>query len=91
MSVGNVVKDIYGMLGSYLEPIFASITLSVFNFVSSVRTALISNAQTFQDWAVKVAGYVVAVVRVIGTYLTAIPVIGKYFEGLSKFSFNLLL
>jgi phage-related protein len=86
LSVGNVVKDIYGMLGSYLEPIFASITLSVFNFVSSVRTALISNAQTFQDWAVKVAGYVVAVVRVIGTYLTAIPVIGKYFEGLSKFS-----
>ncbi len=86
LSIGNVVTTLYERLGSYLEPIFASISLAVFNFVDSTRTALISNAQTFQQWAIRVAGYVVAVVRVLGTWLSAIPGIGKYFESLANFS-----
>ena len=32
------------------------------------------------------AAYVIAVVRIIGTLLTRIPVVGKYFEGLTHFS-----
>lgn len=85
-SIGNVITSLYERLGNYLEPVFASVTRAVFEFVDSVRSALIGNEATFRSWANNVAAYVIAVVRIIGTLLTRIPVVGKYFEGLTHFS-----
>ena len=86
LSVGNVMTSVFERLGNYMEPVFATLSLATFEFVSSIRNALIGNAQTFQQWAITVAGYVVAVIRVLGSYLMKIPVIGKYFSSLANFS-----
>ena len=84
-SIRDATTSIFERLGSYLEPIFASVTRAVFEFVNSVRSALIGNEMTFRNWANNVASYVIAVVRIIGTLLTRIPVVGKYFQGLTDF------
>lgn len=75
------------LLGSYLEPIFATVTSAVLKFVNNVREFLISNEKVFRDWAVKVASWVVFVVRTLGALMSRIPIIGKFMKGLSDFEF----
>jgi phage-related protein len=85
-SIRDATTSIFERFGNYMEPIFASVTRAVFEFVKSIREALIGNAEAFRSWANKVAAYVVAVVRILGSLLTRIPIIGKYFQNLTSFA-----
>jgi len=85
-SINAVIRTLHELLGNYLEPVFASVTRAVYLFVSGIRKALIGNAEEFKAWANKVAAYVVAVVRILGTLLSKIPFMGKYFKGLADFA-----
>ncbi len=85
-STKNAITAIFERLGNYLEPVFASVARAVYVFVDSIRQSLIGNAQSFKNWANKVAAYVIAVVRILGGLLTRIPVIGKNFVALKNFA-----
>lgn len=85
-STGNVIRTLAELLGGYLEPILSVVSNAFFQFFAGLRKALIDNESGFRKWATQVAGFLVAVVRVIGTLLTRIPVIGKYFRELARFS-----
>lgn len=85
-SIKDASVSLLERLGNYLEPLFASVTRAVFQFVDNVRSALIGNEEAFRAWANSVAAYVVAVVRILGTLLTRITLVGKYFENLTNFS-----
>lgn len=84
-SMRDAMGSIFEEIGSALEPLWASLTGSILNFVQSVRNWLLDNIETIRAWATKVAGWVVYVARAIGSVLSSIPVAGKYFEGLAKF------
>jgi hypothetical protein len=75
------------ILGGYLEPIFAAASSAVLTFVNNVRVFLIENEDTFRQWAVNVASYVVAVIRVLGGLLSKIPFLGDYMGNLAEFEF----
>lgn len=84
-SMRDAVGSIFEEIGSALEPLWASLTGSILNFVQSVRNWLLDNTETIRAWAVKVGGWIVWLARTIGSFLSQIPKIGSYFEGLAKF------
>ena len=84
-SIKDATSSIFEELGSSLEPIFASVSSAILNFVSGVRNWLLDNAEKIRAWAVKVAGWVVWLVRTIGAVLSKIPVLGGYFQKLANF------
>ncbi len=85
-STKNAIKSMFERLGSYLEPMFASIARALFLFVDGMRQSLIGSADSFRNWASKVASYIIAVVRIVGTLLSRLPVIGKNFTALRDFA-----
>ena len=85
-SIRDATISMFERLGNYLEPIFASVARAVFLFVDGMRQSLIGSAETFRAWANKVAAYVIAVVRILGSLLSRIPIIGKNFNALRDFA-----
>lgn len=84
-SIRDATKSIFEELGASLEPIFASVSSAILKFVSGVRTWLINNSEVIRAWAVRVAGWVVWLVRSIGSVLAKIPGMGEQFKGLINF------
>lgn len=74
------------MIGSYIEPVLSVLANGFFQIVGNFRTAVESSANVIKNWALKVAGYFVVLVRKIGQLLSRIPLIGKYFTGMASFS-----
>lgn len=87
-SLRDATTSIFEELGASLEPIFATLSGAVLNVMVSIRNALFENADRFKEWATKVAGYIMAVIRILGTILSRIPIIGKAFAGLRTFAFK---
>lgn len=92
-SVGNAVRNMSEIMGNILEPILRVVGNGFLQLVMAIRSSLIDSegqltqfAKSIQGWAIKVAGYLVAGFRIIGTLLSKLPIVGKYFEGLAKFS-----
>lgn len=84
-SIRDAVKSIFEELGSTLEPLWASITGGIMEFVQQVRNWLIDNTEVIRAWAVRVAGSLQWMIQQIGALLSRIPKIGKYFNGLANF------
>ena len=84
-SIGDATKAVFEELGAALEPIWASVSSAVLNFVNGVRTFILDNYATIQAWATKVAGTLVSLIRIIGSILSRLPLIGGYFQKLADF------
>jgi phage-related protein len=84
-SIKEIWKNLETTLGSALEPIFATALGGVKEFVQGVSEMLTNNIGSVQKWAMKVAGEIMGFIRLLGTILMKIPVIGKYFEGMANF------
>lgn len=85
-SVRNVLRTLAEILGSYIEPALSVVANAFFQFFNGLRGGLIASEGGIKSWAIKVAGYLVAVVRTIGAMLLRIPYVGKYFKGMADFS-----
>lgn len=92
-SIGMALKNVTEVIGSALEPALRVASTGFLQFVNAFRAGLTGVDGGFVDlglairnWAISVAGYLVVVIRVIGSLLSRIPVIGKNFAGLANFS-----
>ena len=85
-STGNVVRTLAELLGNFLEPILSALGNTFFQLSSGIRYSLMESEGSVRSWANKVTAYIVAVVRIIGSLLTKIPIIGKNFQSLKDFA-----
>lgn len=92
-SIRDVIRNITEIIGSALEPVLRVAATGILQFFNAFRASMMNSqgdlvdlGLAFKNWAIKVAGYIVAVIRIIGTLLSRIPVIGKNFAGLANFT-----
>ena len=84
-SIGDSISSTFEELGSSLEPLFATVANAVLTFTNAIKNWVLDNAETIKQWAINVAGWVVWLVRVLGSVLTKLPVIGSRFKSLENF------
>lgn len=85
-SIRDITQSLAQMIGRTLEPILRVGTNAILQFFVSIRTFLGDSEQKIGSFANRVAGYMVALIRVIGRLLMRLPLIGKYFENLANFT-----
>lgn len=83
-SIGMLMKNITEILGSALEPILRVGGSAILQFFKGIQGAVFQSEGSIRDFANKVAGYMLAIARIVGTVLMRIPVIGKNFKGLAN-------
>lgn len=86
LSVKDAMRSSAELLGNYFEPALGALANGMLQFAVSVRNAMVGSESSIRTFANRVAGYVVAIIRVIGRFLSMIPVIGTYFNNLATFS-----
>jgi hypothetical protein len=84
-SIGSSMSNIFQELGAALEPIWATVSSAILNFVQGVRDFLVDNTQVIMAWATRVAGAIVWLVKTIGSWLSQLPVMGDYLKRLADF------
>jgi phage-related protein len=70
-------------LGGFFKPIQSVLQQGLIAFFSGVNGTLDSASNSIRSFSVKVAGFLLAVIRTIGSLLSKIPVIGKNFQSLA--------
>lgn len=83
-SIGDALTSSFEELGAVLEPIWASITTAVLQFVQNVRNFINQNGEVIKQWALKVSGWVVYVIQTLANMMSRIPVFGTIFESLKS-------
>jgi hypothetical protein len=84
-SIRAILSNTAQIFGSFFELAMATGARAIFEFLAGVREAIIANEAVFKRWAMKVAAYIIVVVRILGVLLSKIPGIGRHFEGLRNF------
>ena len=84
-STKNAMAATKSMLGSYLEPVWGAFANALYQVVAGIRQFVFDNAESIRAFAVKVAGYVIALIRILGSIMSRLPLIGKYFEWMKTF------
>lgn len=85
-SIRDITKAVSEMLGRTFEPALRVGSNAILQFFISVRNYLRASGKDIADFASKVAGYMVALVRIIGKILMHLPNVGKYFANLANFT-----
>lgn len=75
-------------LGQFIKPIQSVVLTSLMAFFGGVTSTLGGAENSIKDFSIKVAGYMLAIVRVIGSLLSRLPIIGKNFQNLANLSLN---
>ena len=83
-SVGMLVKSIIADVGAGLEPIFRVASLSVLEFFRGIQESLMGSANALQAFAIKAAGWLLALVRLIGRLGSNLPFVGNAFKRLAN-------
>lgn len=84
-STKNAMAAIRAMLGSYLEPVWGAFANALYQIVAGIRQFVFDNADAIRVYATKVAGYIIALIRILGAVMSRLPLIGKYFEWMKTF------
>lgn len=84
-SIGSTMRNIFDELGGALEPLWATVSTAILDFVQGVRNFLTDNIETIRAWATRVAGWVQWLVQTIGAWLSKLPRVGTYFQKLANF------
>jgi hypothetical protein len=84
-STKNAMAAIRAMLGSYLEPVWGAFANALYQIVAGIRQFVFDNADAIRAYATKVAGYIIALIRILGAVMSRLPLIGKYFEWMKTF------
>lgn len=85
-SVGMLIKSIIADIGASIEPILRVGSLAFLEFFRGIQQAVIGSAGDIRNWANRVAGYMVAIIRVIGRLLQFLPLVGAGFSRLANFT-----
>lgn len=73
-------------MGQFIKPIQSVVQGAVLSFLGGVLSSLNGSESTIMGFANRIAGYMLAVFRIIGTLLSRLPIIGKNFENLANLS-----
>jgi|GEM_PF-2720739 len=85
-SLGVTLTNIKVTLGNFIKPIQSVVQTSLLAFFGGVQSTLNGAESSIRSFSYKVAGYFLAIVRVVGTLLSRLPGIGKNFESLANLS-----
>lgn len=85
-SIRDILKSLAQQIGGTLEPILRVAGNAILQFFQGIRSFLGDSETAIGDFANKIAGYMVALIRLTGRLLMMLPGIGKYFAGLANFS-----
>lgn len=85
-SIRDITQSLTQMIGRTFEPVLRVGSNAILQFFVSIRTALRAGEDSIGNFANRVAGYMVALIRLIGRLMMMIPGIGKYFENLANFT-----
>lgn len=85
-SVKMLITSIKDEIGSNLEPILRVGSLAFLEFFRGIADAVTGASGAIQNFANKVAGYMVAVIRLIGKLGSSLPFVGAGFRRLAEFT-----
>lgn len=85
-SIGHKWKQITASIGDSLSPVFDTFANGMFQLVSAIQEAVTGVSGSIRNFALQVAGVLVALFRILGRLLSRIPLVGKYFKGLAEFT-----
>lgn len=85
-SVKMLITSISAEIGSNLEPILRVGSLAFLEFFRGIADAVTGASGAIQDFANRVAGYMVAIIRIIGRLGSSLPLVGAGFKRLAEFT-----
>lgn len=85
-SINDLLRRITQSIGAYLEPVLAVSANAIKTFFKGIADFIDASESKIGNVANTIAGYMVALVRLIGTLLSRLPFIGKYFNDLANFA-----
>lgn len=85
-SVGMLITGIAQEIGSRLEPVLRVGSLAFLEFFRGIQSAVFGAGNAIENFANRVAGYMVAVIRLIGRLGSTLPILGAGFRALANFT-----
>lgn len=85
-SVQRLVRGIATEIGANLEPVMRVGALGILEFFSGIQEAVFGSADAIRNGANRIAGYMVALVRLIGRLLQNLPLVGAGFKKWADFT-----
>jgi len=85
-SLRAIIRNITSEIGASLEPVLRTGSLVFLQFFRGLQSSAIEASGSIRDFANKVAGYIVALVRIIGRLGSKLPLIGAGFRNLANFT-----
>lgn len=85
-SVQMLVRGIATEIGANLEPVMRVGALGILEFFRGIQEAVFGSADAIRNTANKIAGYMVALIRIIGRLGSSLPFIGAGFRRLADFT-----
>lgn len=85
-SVKMLLASIATEIGANLEPVMRVGALGILEFFRGIQQAVFGSAEQIRNTANKIAGYMVALIRIIGRLGQNLPFIGAGFKRLAEFT-----
>ena len=85
-SIKMLLKSLTAEIGSYFEPVMRTVGRAILEFFQGIQGALFDSSGTIKDLANRIAGYMVALIRIIGKLGSSLPFVGAGFRKLADFT-----
>lgn len=85
-SIRDIIRNLTEIIGSQLEPVLRVGSNAFLTFLNGIRASLFQGQEAVGNFANRVAGFMVAIVRLVGRVLMMIPGVGQNFKNLANFS-----
>lgn len=85
-SIKMLLRSLTAEIGSYFEPVMRTVGRAILEFFQGIQGALFNSSGTIKDLANKIAGYLVALIRIIGRLGSSLPFVGAGFQKLANFT-----
>lgn len=87
-SLAVTLLNLKNVMGQFIKPIQSVVQSALAAFLAGIGITFSSSEAGIKSFSVRVAGYMLALARLIGSVLMRIPVIGKNFAGLANLSLS---
>lgn len=84
--VGAMTELAMSKIGKSFDIIRHALSQGTLEFLGAITDIFTKEESLIRNATVKVASYVVVIIRLMGSLLSLLPVVGKYFEGMRTFS-----
>lgn len=85
-SIKMLLRSLTAEIGSYFEPVMRTVGRAILEFFQGIQGALFDSSGTIKDLANRIAGYMVALIRIIGKLGSSLPFVGAGFRKLADFT-----